>query len=623
MAAILCLGAGVGASAQNAGDAWTWQLPPRKFGRLSQFERAELTRAETLFQQGNFAAAAVEFEKFNLQFPESELRAHTLLMRAYSIHQSRARNQAIDLYTQLIDVYANSVDEAAPAMWLMGNAHLQNGDLERGIAVLSELADHPVYPPLHPIADVAMNQVADHYARLDDDRTAEKYWRRVLDLQAEAFVRPEAAGIEARTRLADLYVRTRRYPALESALIRGSKDAVHIRTTALFVYDRALRQVASLDARTGGAFIAWFRGQRAVFTTQRDLDDFLQRALRFAVALKDRDVFVALRPDFQETGNMGVYFNEALGFYGILNDGRAANDILLEAFAHADSLSGGGFENAAGWLAGRMADLTAAELISGRAWDQYQQIVLRHDEQRTPVERLRVYRAALPRMAKGLSNAGAMAVWNTLMARAVANYREQPFDDRNNGIAGLVDIAVTALQFARALDLTNAMDNRPLATWKTVEVYQRQRNFTAAAAACEELEKMDDIELAMRALRTRAALYKDQLARYEEAIQLYNQINEPPATVWAIVDCYIKWQRPEEADRVLTELENFFEREAPQAAMRKAQLWEQFKNHDRMVAAARAVLRRYTEHAVSSQAHQLLNRHGVGLVGGGLMEAED
>ncbi len=603
-------------------EAWNWPLPPERFARLSQIERMDLTRAEALLKGGNYAAAAIEFEKFAVQYPQSELGDHYLLMRAYSLHQARSRHTAIDVYTQLIDWHAFSIDAAAPAMWLMGNAHLQNGDIEPGIAVLSELADHPRYSR-HPIADIAMNQVADHYAGIEDDRAAERYWRRVLDLQAGTAGRSPAAALEARTRLADHYVRTRRYDALESALIRGNPDPGHGRAIARLVNDRALRQVAALDARAGAAFLAWFKGRRALFTSERDLDDFLERMLRFAVALKDRGTFNALRSDFEETDRLGVYLNEALGFFGALQDDRAIAGALRDALAHADGLSGGAFENALAWIVRRMVSSGVAERIDGKDWERLRQIALRGDEQRSPTERERLYRIVLARMAPGLADAGALALWDTLMARALVNYRECNFDERNNGIAGLIDIAGSAQQHERALDLTAAMDNRPLAVWKIVHVYQRQRNWQAAAAACEDLEKMDDTSLALQALRTRAELYKDRLARYEEAIQLYNQINEPPRTVWEIVDCYVRWQRPADAYRTLTELENFFEREAPQAAWRKALIWEQFKDQPRMVAAARAVLRRYPEHSVSSQAHQLLNRYGVGLVGGGLMDADD
>ncbi len=607
---------------QETGDAWTWRLPPRRFGRLSQVERARLTRAENLFGEGNYEAAAVESEKFEAEFPDSELLSHALLLRGYSLHRARSRHTAIDVYTQLLDLYAHEIDEAAPAMFLMGNAHIQNGDIERGMAVLTELADHEQYRQ-HPIADVAMNQVADHFAGLDEDRTAERYWRRVIDTYVEAFMRPEDAVNEARRRLADLYVRTRRYDALDNTLIRGETDPAKRRETALFVFDRAWRLRGGLDAAAGGDFVRWFRGQGDYFEGPQRKSEFLEKTLRFAAQVENRDAFAGLRSDFADAGILGRYLEQALGFYLRMGDERSLARILTDSFEYAERQQGETYETMMPKLAARLSELTAAGRMDRDAWTRYGEVLLRDDEERDPLQRARLYRSVLSQMAEGIAHEEGRVLWDTLVARVAAIYRDAPSADRNSGIAALVDIASDAGLYARALDLTDDMDDRPLANWKKVEVLQEQRDWVAAAQVCEELEQMDNTELGLRAMRTRAMLYKDRLSRYEDAISLYNQINDPPATTWAIVDSYIRWQRPEQADRVLTELENYFEGEAHRAAWRRVRMWEQFDNRERMVAAARAVLRNYPDHRISSEAHQLLNRYDIGLVGGGLMEADD
>ncbi len=607
---------------QEVGDAWNWRLPPRRFGRLSQVERARLTRAENLFGQGNYEAAAVEIEQFEAEFPNSELRSHALLLRGYSLHRARSRHTAIDVYTELLDLYAHEIDEAAPAMFLMGNAHIQNGDIERGIAVLTELADRQEYRE-HPIVDVAMNQVADHFAERDDYQRAENYWRRVLDIYAEAFMRPEDAVKEARRRLADLYIRTRRYDAIDNTLVRGQTDPAKRRETALFLFDRAWSLRGRLDTAAGGDFVRWLRRQVDYFDTPPQKRDFLEKTLRFAVQVEDGDAFGALRSDFADIGNLGSYLEQALGFYRQIGDARSIQRILADLFDYLELLPENQYETIMPRVAARLSELTTAELIYRDTWPRYREILLREDEDRSPLEYARLYRRVLAQMNEGIAHQEGRVLWDTLVARATTIYRDAPSKERNQGIAALVDIASDAGLYDRALDLTDGMDDRPLAIWKKVEVFQKRQDWASAAEACEELEQMDNTELALRAMRTRALLYKDRLSRYQEAILLYNQINDPPTTTWAIVDGYIRWQRPEEADRVLTELENFFEDQAPRAAWRRVRMWEQFENRERMVAAARAVLRNYPDHRVSSEAHQLLNRYGIGLVGGGLMEAED
>ena len=44
--------------------AWDWRLQPRNYGKLSQAERVQYGRAETLLRDGQYEAAALEFEKF-------------------------------------------------------------------------------------------------------------------------------------------------------------------------------------------------------------------------------------------------------------------------------------------------------------------------------------------------------------------------------------------------------------------------------------------------------------------------------------------------------------------------------------------------------------------------------
>ena len=81
------------ALAVNFGDAWDWRLAPRRFGKLSQAERVQYGRAEDLFGKRQYEAAAVEFEKFTVQNPNSPVRSHPLLLRAYSLHLARQKQE--------------------------------------------------------------------------------------------------------------------------------------------------------------------------------------------------------------------------------------------------------------------------------------------------------------------------------------------------------------------------------------------------------------------------------------------------------------------------------------------------------------------------------------------------
>ena len=104
--------------------------------------------------------------------------------------------------------------------------------------------------------------------------------------------------------------------------------------------------------------------------------------------------------------------------------------------------------------------------------------------------------------------------------------------------------------------------------------------------------------------------------QYSQAITRYQQANNPPASVFRIADCYVKMDKLGSAIASLTEIENFFPKDAPRAALAKANLYRDAGQADKRVAALRAVLKKYPKSAESSVAHQELEQLGVKIGGG-------
>ena len=72
----------------------------------------------------------------------------------------------------------------------------------------------------------------------------------------------------------------------------------------------------------------------------------------------------------------------------------------------------------------------------------------------------------------------------------------------------------------------------------------------------------------------------------------------------------------------MSEIEGFFERDAPRAGLHKAYVWEQAGDKGKTIAALRTVLKKYPKHGVASTAHQMLERYGVEGTGGGVIDED-
>jgi len=117
-----------------AQQQWTWELAPARYQEMSMFERGQYDKAVELLKAGAFKGAATEFEKFQTQFTGSKFISHVLFMRAYCMHQNKTRGEAIKLYNEVMDFFGQNVDDAAPALYFMGLANIENGDIKEGHA---------------------------------------------------------------------------------------------------------------------------------------------------------------------------------------------------------------------------------------------------------------------------------------------------------------------------------------------------------------------------------------------------------------------------------------------------------------------------------------------------------
>jgi len=504
--AILAMLASVTVLAAN----WTWELPLDQYKRMDVFQRSQYDKAAALFKKKNYRAAVSEFEKFKVQFPDSDQMPYILFMIGHSQHNDKQRNAAIKTYNEVLDYFGDVIPEASASLYYAGVAHIENGDVRDGMLLLKEMVEDEDYHK-HALAAGALRHLADNDWKNGNADDAVRYWKRVV---SEFGKTNKREADQARDKVTDHYIKTRNYAAYESWRITDENraDTKHRKSVAQHVWHRAYHNFHGTWDKYGDfnrdekkndmqACHDWFLSQKTWYEQEDDQWGFYNNALLFAAhRLHDRP----------ETKRL---LDEVVPSLRKLTDQKIRND----RFA---------------WLADRLRE-------------------------------------------------------------------GQDFDN--------------------ALYCVTMIADPPLASYKEYEILGAKGKWDAAVKRLQDIENMGNTDWAARALGERARVYKDVLRKYEEAIVLYQQLNNPPHNLWAIQECYRRWGKLKEALVVLSEIENMFPDHASNAAWHKASYLSEAGELERAVAQARRILKVYPKSSASSKAHQFLEKHGIA-TGGGVVE---
>ncbi len=616
----------------NFGDAWTWQLPPRQYGLLSQDVRNQFSRAEKLLQDGHYKAAAVEFEKMLAQHERSSARPHALLLQGYSLHLDRKRNTAIAKYTELLDFYAESVDQAVPAYFLMGWAQRENGHTEQAIETWEALAENDHYHT-HPLTDRTLLILAAHYAGKDEPRKAEQALSLVVELYVNAFVRPQSSAVEAHKLLTQMYVQEGRSPALDSLLDQSVpyiERHADRRARADYVFTIASPLLGRVNERNKRQFFNWFRDQQPHYEKARALQDYFAKTTHLTQAINAQEDWRAFisrwidfaaeqRPDALSTA-AGLLITRlgtaAQAQWKLDHEWTRLMEMLMDALGRVNT--GGQLHI----MQGVFGAMRRSGLTEGAPpWKTLIDWTLSREEQFTPDAQIRLYQAGLGSLDRAsLQDGSREAVfWDTLIARLATLYTKMLNPERDQGLVGIVDRLILAERYDHANRIATQIEQKALSMTKQLDILLAQEQYADAAALCEEIETLDTGKYAEMALKKRVELYHRHLSRYEDAIVLYQMINDPPKTDWSIVDCYERMSKFSEAVALCTQIENFFPDQASKAAYHIAMVWHRANDRQRAIAAFRSVLRKYPKSRESVQAHQMQEHYGFDF-GGGVTE---
>ena len=119
-----------------------------------------------------------------------------------------------------------------------------------------------------------------------------------------------------------------------------------------------------------------------------------------------------------------------------------------------------------------------------------------------------------------------------------------------------------------------------------------------------------------------ASLYRARLGAPDKAVKIYQELDDPPRSLWGLAEALRESGKKNESYTTLTEIASIFPNDAPNAVLRMAQWKEQDGDKEKAIALYRRLLShpKWKQTGASSAAHQALERFGIAT--GGAMTNE-
>ncbi len=168
-------------------------------------------------------------------------------------------------------------------------------------------------------------------------------------------------------------------------------------------------------------------------------------------------------------------------------------------------------------------------------------------------------------------------------------------------------------EYDMALSLLEFYPDPVSRLWATYTVETARKKYESADQVLEQLLGQKDPKVISAARQARAALYHKNMKKYDEAIKLYYEINNPPDTLWQIVDCQRKSGKKDAAQNTLTEIASIFPDQASRAIFAKADYFRQDGEKKMAVGLYRNLLSHpeWKKTGEASRAHDRLEDMGI------------
>jgi len=126
------------------------KMAPERWGRVTEEERHQLTRAERYFDQKQFKNASAEYELFLQLYGKSDAASYAQLMFAECTRQQGQVNTAMEEFRNVLDYFPDSPD-ALSAQYSIAVCQRQGGDVEKAVEAFEKVIEQS------PKSDLAAN----------------------------------------------------------------------------------------------------------------------------------------------------------------------------------------------------------------------------------------------------------------------------------------------------------------------------------------------------------------------------------------------------------------------------------------------------------------------------------
>lgn len=534
--------------------------------QVDAFEAHSLKKADETFNKKDYRAAVAEYEAFLVEFPQSRIMPYILLRVARSTQLDNKLNQAIKKYREVLDYFPNAIHYAAAALYYTGTCYAGAGDPENAIKAWLQMVQDKGYST-HFLAAFALNDLAVNYMKQNNPDSAMIYYERVA---SEFRTANPSATMNAIQKAVEYRVKTRpdeqRLRAFYGKAQGFGQQPVKIEgdpAASKDYWEFIRKKVREYGGR--------FKPEEAA----EKKDFFAYWAKAMAGRFPDWDDLQIDVADFQFAAD---------------GDATRRNRFLDEQFAKHQKP--GDQARIVKWIG----------LFTGNS------------------TKLQEYYQKLDMSKMSLADKEKLVF--TLIGykeydMAASAFAKMPLEEMND--TQKADLVRRLHQPVRdgfphdaLLRLCQEFNDPDLGRLALLRFYHWAQD--ARGVEVGEALSSSDRHASEAAYKTAELLFWG--GKYEDAIKKFQLADNPPQNLYRVAECYSRMKEYGRAVETLREVENFFIQDAPRAAMRIANVYNEAGKKDDRIAALRGIMKKYPGSDESRTAHVQLAELGVDTGGG-------
>jgi len=525
------------------------------FNRLDTFEGHELTKADQSFAAKDYRNAGAAYEAFLLQYPKSPATAYAVLRKARCLHLGNKRFEAVKAYTEVLDYFPNAINYAAPALFYLGVCHAENGKLEEAMKAWTEMAHDKDYRK-HYLAAGALTGLAGNLLKLNKPGESATYY--------------EQAAIDFRKSNPDV---------ARDAITQAMRIRILIEPNQPKLHE-FYEQVGTFepDPSKPGDGNYWERIRRYLKLSGKFADNETKERDRCFRYWAD-----AMEGKFPEWDDFQIDIANYRRVYEN-NPSKWMERVEQQFRAYQKE---GDYGRIVKWIA-----LYAGQ--NKKVQEYYAKLDFAKMTNRQLQELLRV-------LFEDIQDAG--------MARNV--FSKLHLDTMTDNERCQLAQYLWSRDESCVEQTCQSITDKDRGRMELLRYYQWRRN--AVKGLPVAMAAINVPATAKEAYWIKAELLQYS-GKFPEAISTYQSADNPPQNLWRIVDCQLAMKQHDQALKQLREIENFFQDQAPAAALKIAYLYRE--DRKQFIALLRGVLKKYPKSSQSSTAHLELEALGVNIGGG-------